>query len=439
MKRLALQQLAVWGGTTDRRPLLIRGARQVGKTWLVREYAKNYDHFIEVNLESDPEYIPLFRSSFGKPEDLCKAIALLSGKKIVAGKTLLFLDEIQQSKEALLSLRYFKEKMPELHVVAAGSLLEFAFSDFSFPVGRIEFMHLFPMNFQEYLLAKNRQDLVTAIAEADVKRPLSAAVHDRLIEEVSAYWLVGGLPDVLKTYIESSDLAQCQNQLQMLAATYREDFHKYASKTNIEYLRSLFQNIPRFLGQKFKYSKVDEGVRSRELSAALNLLCMAGLAYKVHHSSANGLPLDAQTNLKKFKVFFIDIGLCQRVLGLSLAEQFMKRKALLANQGGLAEQFVAQELLSYTPSNQNPALYYWQREHASATAEVDLITEHQSHVLPIEIKSQRGTGLKSMRLFLEEKALHVPRGLKISSLPFSKLDKIEHWPFYGLQKFSLLK
>ena len=436
MRRLALTQLKQWTTSTERYPLLIRGARQVGKTWLLREHGKDYAHFVEINLEADPEYIPLFKSYFGKPEQLVRAIELLSGKKIEVGTTLLFIDEIQQCKEALLSLRYFKEKLPKLHVAAAGSLLEFTFSDLSFPVGRIEFMHLFPMNFQEYLLAQDRQDLVNAISSADITRPLPQPVHELLLEEVATYSLLGGLPDVLKTYTETQDLQQCQSKQQILAATYREDFHKYASKTNIEYLRILFQGIPRLLGQKFKYSQIDESIRSRDLSAALNLLERAGLAYKAHHSSSNGLPLDAQINHKKFKVFFIDIGLCQRVLGLNLAELYTQRQKLLANRGALAEQFVAQELLSYTAVNQNPSLFYWQREQPSAKAEVDLVTERCSEVLPIEIKSGHGGSLKSMRLFLQEKSIHAPRGLKISSLPFSSMENIDHWPFYALQKIE---
>src|SRR3989338_7715315 len=192
MRRLALNFLQQWGKQNNRRPLLIRGARQVGKTWLVREYARSYPSFVEINLEALPETIPLFRDLYGKPQQLLSALSLLVGKKIQPGETLLFLDEIQGCKEALLGLRYFKENLPQQAVIAAGSLLEFSFQDLSYPVGRIEFLYIFPMNFEEFLLAQNREDLVQAISEATILNPLPPSIHESLIEEVSLYCLLGG-------------------------------------------------------------------------------------------------------------------------------------------------------------------------------------------------------------------------------------------------------
>ncbi len=416
--------------------MLIRGSRQVGKTWLVREHAQLYENFVEINLESHHEFIKLFRDSYGKTHDLLKAISLLSGKKIEVGKTLLFIDEIQESKEALLSLRYFKENLPQQHVIAAGSLLEFAFKDLPFPVGRIEFFHLFPMNFEEYLLATNRKDLVEAILASDSQKPFPEAVHEKLLDEVATYCLIGGMPGVLKTYLETGDLEQSQNIQQIHIASFREDFHKYASRANIEYLRMVFDATPRLLGQKFKYSNIDPGIKSRELSAALYLLEKAGLLYKAFHSSANGLPLGSQINPKKFKVFFLDVGLSHRVLGLTLSQLYLQRRELLANRGAIAEQFVAQQLLSFTPQNQSPQLYYWHRETKSAQAEIDLVTEYNSCVLPIEVKSHKSGGLKSMHLFLREKEKFVSKGLKISQQNYSKEGKIVSIPLYAMLKLQ---
>ena len=436
MKRLATDFLDKWRGGKDRRPLLIRGARQVGKTWLVREHGHTYPSFLEINLESEPEYLQLFRENFGKPQKLLPALSLLSGKKIRTGETLLFIDEIQESKEALLSLRYFKEELPDQHVIAAGSLLEFSFEELSFPVGRIEFFHLFPMNFEEFLLAERRDDLIGAILRTDEKNPLPDALHEKLLEEVTLYCLLGGLPEVLKTYVDSGDFQACQTVQQIHVATLREDFHKYASKANIEQLRLLFHGIPRLIGRKFKYSEIDPHIKSRELSSALGLLEKAGLIYKAPHSSARGLPLEAQINPKRFKVFFLDVGLSQRVLGTNLSQLFLEKKELLATRGALAEQFVAQELLSFTPQNQTPRLYYWHREAKSSEAEVDLLTEYDSHILPIEVKSGNKGALKSLHLFLNERGEEVPCGLKVSSANFSRHQKILSVPFYSLLKFG---
>ncbi len=442
MHRLALDSLDQWKHKKNHMPLLIRGARQVGKTWLVREHARSYANLVEINFDSHPEYLDLFKAFYGKPEELVKNIALLSGKIIRAGETLLFLDEIQASKEALLSLRYFKEELPGLHVIAAGSLLEFTFQDLSFPVGRIEFFHLFPMNFEEYLMAIGREDLVAAIVGMDETHPIAAPIHEKLLEEVALYCLLGGLPAVIKTYVESPPmdaLQECQEIQRNVMANFREDFHKYASKANVEYLKILFAGIPRLLGQKFKYSNVDPHIKSRELSAALRLLEQAGIIYKAYHTSANGVPLDSQIDPQKFKVFFLDIGLCQRVLGLPLSQLYLQKRELLSQRGPMAEQFVAQEFLSYTGKNDSPKLFYWHREAKASQAELDLVMQDQSHVLPIEVKSHLGKSSKSLSLFMQEKKIYIRNALRISTHPYSIRDRVLSLPLYGIMKWMGVK
>ncbi|MEK6542965.1 MAG: ATP-binding protein [Elusimicrobiota bacterium] len=438
MFRISLDYLAGWKTKKNRMPLLIRGARQVGKTWIVREHGRSYANFVEINLESHPEYISVFREAYGKPRELLNAISLLSGKKLEAGGTLLFIDEIQECKEALLSLRYLKENLGEQHVIAAGSLLEFTFKELSYPVGRIEFFHLFPMNFEEFLLASNRQELIHAIVSSSRNQPLLEAVHEKLLGEAALYCLIGGMPEAVKAYVDSGDLQNCQNIQQILAANFRDDFYKYASKANVEHLRVVFQGAPRLLGQKFKYSNVDANIKSRELSSALVLLEQAGLIFRVHHTSANGLPLASQIDPKKFKVFCLDIGLCYRLLWLNLSQLFLERRELLANRGAVAEQFVAQELISFTPPNQNPQLYYWHRETRSSQAEIDLLTEYQNDVLPIEVKSSGGGGLKSLRLFLAEKEKYVRMGVKVSTDNFGVKGDVISLPAYGLMRLRHL-
>ncbi|MBF0492178.1 MAG: ATP-binding protein [Deltaproteobacteria bacterium] len=432
MKRLALKFLGNWRIRPQRRPLLLRGARQVGKTWLVRAHAASYESFVEINLEKQAQFIPLFQKKFGDPQQLIRELSLLSGQKIEIGKTLLFIDEIQECKEALLSLRYFKEELSEQAVIAAGSLLEFIFSELSFPVGRIEFLHLFPLNFEEFLMALNREDLVETIKLQDVSRTLAEPLHELLLDYFTTYSLLGGLPEIVKCYAESKDLKLCQNIQQLLIASYREDFHKYAKKTQIQNLRLLFENVPRLLGQKFKYSEIDCELKSRDLSLALTLLEQAGLVYKVYHSSSNGVPLHAQIDPKKFKVFSLDIGLCHRLLGLELSQLYLEKKNLLARRGGIAEQIVAQELISYTPQNESPQLHYWHRETAASSAEMDFVIGKNGQVFPLEVKSQRARSSKSMGIFLEEKKIYANKGFIISKENFSFHDKVQKLPFYAL-------
>lgn len=432
MKRTALTYLNHWKEKSGRVPLLIRGARQVGKTWLVRELSRSFNSFMEINFESDLEFHQLFQESFGKPDELIKTISLISGKSIVPGETLLFLDEIQELKEAILSLRYFKEKLPNLHVIAAGSLLEFAIRELKFPVGRLDFLHIFPLNFEEYLYAFGREDILDAVSKANASNPIAPSLHEFILEQITTYILLGGMPEAIKEYRNTKDLRVAQDIQQRLVATFREDFYKYSKRTKVYLLRKTFESIPRLLGQKFKYCNVDRDHRSRELSSALELLVEAGLAYKVFHSSSRGVPLAAQRKESKFKVFLVDVGLAQRLLGLSLSKLFLERKMLLSNRGGIAEQFVAQEILSRTAYNDSPRLHYWHRELRSSKAEVDFVIELDGSIVPIEVKSGKGSRVKSLRIFKEDRDDYVNEAVKISSDNFSERDFIKNIPFYAI-------
>lgn len=433
MNRIALKQLQLWKTSSNRTPLLIRGARQVGKTWLVREAGKFFPSFVEINLEADPEYREPFKDFFGKPKELLSTLELMLGRKIVAGETLLFLDEIQYSKEALLALRYFKEKIPLLHVIACGSLLEFTIKELSFPVGRIDFFYLFPLSFEEYLLARQREDLAEAIDHADVGRPIPKAVHDLLLEEVGIYTLIGGMPEVVGAYVQTKDIDECAKIQQRLIGTFREDFYKYAARAKVENLRRVFEGIPRLLGQKFKYARIDPEMRPRETAPALQLLVEAGLVYKTFHTSAHGVPLGSQIRETKFKAFFLDVGLAIKLLGLNYAQLFLERKTLLSNRGAIAEQFVAQELLAHTPQNDQPQLYYWHREAKSSTAEVDFILAKGDLIIPIEVKSALGSKTKSLNLFVRERK-EIAYALKFSMENFSQKERLKTIPFYAVGK-----
>lgn len=434
MNRNILNFMKTWQTKPTRRPLLLRGARQVGKTWSVREHGKGYETFVELNLEERPDFSRPFKELFGQPDRLLEAIESLTGKR-VNGKSLLFIDEIQECPEALKSLRYFKEKMPELHVIAAGSLLEFSIRNQSFPVGRIEFAYLFPLSFQEYLEAQGRGDLIEKISKMSPNNPPDNTTHQVLVDFYTRYALLGGMPEVVKTQIDGGTMDDCKDVQQVIVGTYREDFFKYASRASVNHLRAILERAPSLLGQQFKYSHISREVRSRELSKALQLMEDAGLVYRVTHSSAEGTPLAAQENPKKFKIHFVDTGLCQRLLGVEIGRFGVStaEQNHLA-RGAIAEQLVAQELVTLTPPNQKPRLHYWHRESKSAKAEVDFIVEINNRIIPIEVKAGVGGSMKSLHIFMREKASYVDEGIKTSQGQWSCHDRVHSIPFYGLSQ-----
>jgi predicted AAA+ superfamily ATPase len=428
MQRLSLRNLEEWKGRARRKPLLLRGARQVGKTWLVREHAKTYKQFIEVNLEERHHLIPIFKEIYGNPQAIVKVLETEFNERIDLGSVLLFFDEVQICKESLLALRYFKEKLPQVHVIAAGSLLEFAISEMSFPVGRVDFMYLFPMNFEEFLLALRREDLVERISSLKEIRRIDDHSHEMLAKYLNEYFLVGGMPEVVSEYVNSQfSIVSAAAIKQNLISNIREDFYKYASRAKIEYVRKVFDSIPVNLGRKIKYANIDRESKSRDLLAAITLLRDAGIGYLVHHSSANGVPLSSECDLTKFKTYLHDVGLCVKMMNVG-KEHWQS----LVNKGDLAEQFVVQELLSYTREASFPELFYWHREAKSAAAEVDVVTSFNGKIVPIEVKSGSNLTSKSLGVFLNEKKA-VDAAYKFSPQKFRQVGKISVLPLYAIK------
>ncbi|HEY8269933.1 MAG TPA: AAA family ATPase, partial [Pseudobdellovibrionaceae bacterium] len=239
MYRTINNQLLNWKQSKKRKPLLLRGARQVGKTWVVRQLGQTFDSYVEVNLEKQPELDQLFKENFGKPKLLVKQLNLLLNVRIEPGKTLLFFDEIQENKNALISLRYFYEEMPNLHVIAAGSLIEFALKEISFPVGRIQFHYMFPLNFAEYLIALGRSDLLAEIQQLPSVK-ISDGVHEKINEELKTYLFIGGMPEVVQSYLDQRDMRLCSQIQNDLINNFRQDFNKYASRSRVPHLRLVF-------------------------------------------------------------------------------------------------------------------------------------------------------------------------------------------------------
>ncbi len=424
MKRLVYQRLKEWSKETERKPLILRGARQVGKSYAVQKLGESFDNFIEINFEFSQSFLPIFEEDLD-PQRIVQQISVLTKQKIVPGKTLLFFDEIQSCPRAITSLRYFYEKMPELHVIAAGSLLEFAHELVGIPVGRVQSLYVHPVTFFEYLAADGEELLLEQILKEE---KLSEVVHKKILKHVGIYLALGGMPEVLRSWIEYKDPLKCSEKHATLLDTYRQDFQKYAKKPSLKYLSLLFENIPRQLGEKFKFSKIGE-YRKRELEPALELLLTANIFNKVVHTSAQGIPIGAEANPERFKLLFIDVGLTQALLGLELSAWFIQPEAELVNKGKIVEAFVGQELLTYSELNKKSQLYYWQRDTRGSSAEIDYVIQKQQQILPIEVKSGKTMKLKSLHAFLKTHP-HSEYGIKISIDPYYKSDHVESFPLY---------
>ncbi len=428
MQRDIHRHLLAWRDGPRRKSLLVRGARQVGKTYSIREFGKGFDHFVEVNFEEHPRIKAFFEDAL-TPQKIVEQLSLYFGVRIIPGSTLLFFDEIQACPEAIHSLRFFYEKMPDLHLIAAGSLLEFALAEIpSLGVGRLDSLFMYPLTFLEYLEALDHSRWVSALQEANFSKGLHEVIHQKILEQLKVYLLIGGLPEVVKAYADGHDLLTCQKILDGLLLTYFDDFVKYKKNAPVDRLTEVFRAIAYQAGGKFKYSNISSE-RSSTYKTALDLLVKAGLAYQIFHSSASGLPLGAQVNPGQFKVAMFDVGILQRVLGLNLSEYVLADFKAIINKGALAEIFVGTELTASDHVHQRPELYYWHREARSSNAEIDYVISANSAVIPIEVKSGAKGTMKSLHIFLKEKGLK--KGLKLSELNFTIQEDIISVPIYA--------
>ncbi|MBI5300168.1 MAG: AAA family ATPase, partial [Deltaproteobacteria bacterium] len=385
--------------------MLLRGARQVGKTYSVRKLGRSFGTFLEINFEKDPRLVSFFEGSLS-PSEINQKLTAYSGVSLMPGKSLLFFDEIQACPNAIRALRFYHEEMPHLHVVAAGSMLEFALSEIpSFGVGRISNLFLYPLSFREFLWATGREELDQLIQNAGPDKPLDAILHYELLEKFRFYQVLGGMPAVIKNLVEGNDLLSCQKIINGIVTTLQDDFSKYKKRSPVTRLMEVFRSAAQQAGGKFQYSKVAQGEASHSYKVALELLVNAGLAYRVTHTSAGGIPLGAQTNPEKFKIILFDMGIHQRLLGLDLSLHVLKESIELISKGNLAELFVGLELMAYHDPGIRPQLFYWHREARASNAEIDYVIQRGHEILPIEVKAGVKGGMKSLFLFLEEKGI----------------------------------
>ncbi len=412
LKRSIDDALLAWKHGAEHKPLLVRGARQVGKSRAIRHLGESFKYYIEVNFEKRPELKELFISTRNVKE-LCAKLSLLYDTPIAAGDTLLFLDEIQTSPDALKSLWFFKEDYPELHVVAAGSLLEFALQDISsYGVGRIKSMFMYPMSFAEFMDATGHGQWKDVIKGADYKNPVFEILHNDIVQLYRTFILVGGMPASVVAWVSTGDFFACEEELSDIQTSFYDDFPKYSKNCDSRCLRNTLVSVVAQLGGKFTYSKVPGGYSAADIKKALLMLSDAGLIKPVYSTAANGLPLGAEINDKFTKYIYLDSGLLLRILDLDLGGADQIKESILAgtaadlvNKGDLTELVTGWEFVKASSPTIRRDLFYWENSSRGATSEVDYVVARKMKIVPVEVKSGTSGKMKSLRLFMEKKKI----------------------------------
>lgn len=435
MKRAAEQELMRWYHRSKRKPIVLRGARQVGKSTLVRQFAKETEVTLhEVNLERHPELAAAFATL--RTETILTELEAVVRAPIRAEGEILFLDEIQAVPEAIPALRYLAEDRPELPVVAAGSLLEFALAkhSFSMPVGRISYLHIQPMDFREYT-EEREPDLLRYLSADAVLSGIPAAAHGRLLRLLREYLAVGGMPEAVLAMSETGSAREASAVQSQILQTYRDDFAKYASERQLALLQSLFSGLPRWVGKKAKYVNFSREDLSRDVKAGLELLRKAKIFTAVRHADGNGTPMAAEENPAVWKPLFLDVGLMNKSDGLDAATVARMDSIRLVNEGALAEQFAGQHLLAMHGPSEEPSLHYWLREAKAGNAEVDYLIQRGGVIHPVEIKAGASGALRSLGQFIKEKGPRIAYRFDLN--PFSR-QMVRHDASSGIPPFELV-
>ncbi len=438
MRRILEQELQAWSQESKPKPLLLRGARQVGKSYLAENLAKSFEQSFVINFErkEHQKFIKLFQEF--NPKEILDYIQLNYNINLKAHKSLLFIDEIQICPEAITALRYFYEDLPGLHVIAAGSLLELVLSSskISVPVGRIDYLYVYPLNFLEFLEATKKKNFITYIQSLSLNGTSQFDIHDELLNELKKYILLGGMPAVINKFIDTKqDYAQAFIEQNSILETYRDDFKKYGSKAEQKYLKLVFDNIPIQLGNKFIFSRVDMDLKSRDLKNALTLLSEANIVRFIYHSSPEAYPLSAGMNSKFFKINFLDCGLANRIFNIA-APELAELKFFGTYSGKITEQFVGQELIACNSPRLRSDLFYWARESTTQAAEIDYLVNLANKNVPIEVKASHNGRLKSLHAIMSDYKIKV--GVKISASKLSWDGQILSIPLYAVSEVERL-
>lgn len=430
IKRNIDDDLLAWKNEKNRKVLLLRGARQIGKSSSVRKLAERFENLVEVNFELHTIPHTFFDSDL-IPQEICNKLSIYFKQPIIPNKTLLFFDEIQACPRAISALRFFYENYPELHLVAAGSLLEFALEELpSFGVGRISSVFMHPFSFSEFMIACGEELLWNEVCKSSPKKPMLSVFHEKVFDYYRKFLVLGGMPAVISEFVESRDILTCQKILNDLVNSLKSDFAKYKKKIPDLQILAAFESVIEQAGGKFKYSKV-EHFNSRQIKECVELLKKAGLIIPVIHSSANGIPLGAEIDFKKQKYILFDTGIFQRILDLELSDILFSNDFDIINKGFITEQMVGLEILKNSSILNQDHLYYWHKEDPKSSAEVDYIIQKGERIIPIEVKAGGSGKMQSMFEFLKIRP-KCEYGIRTALENFSSYDKIRVYPLYAI-------
>ena len=426
--------LVAWKKDATHKPLLLRGARQTGKTTAVRELARSFDHYVEINFEKHPELCSLFEGAYDV-NAICRKLEVIVRTPIVDGRTLVFFDEIQACPRAISALRYFYEDRQALHVVAAGSLLEFVFSEISdFGVGRIRNLFVYPFSFAEFATAIGLEPALEEARRATFETPTFDLVHEQLLSALKDFLVVGGMPAAVLRFVRTKNYLEVQEEQNDILTTLKADFGKYKKRIRPELVRQTLTSVIQQTGEKFTYTDSDLGLKYADSKMCSDLLCLARLVHRVESCHGNGVPLGGDVNVKRNKLLFFDTGLYLREAQLDLAAWIADSAAMFVNRGKLAEMFVGLELKKAGSPLEDNGLYYWHREAKSANAEVDYLVQHRNGIVPIEVKAGKKGAMKSLAMLMQEKGL--PLGVRTSQENLSRMGDVVIIPLYLIGEFA---
>ena len=430
MYRIAIEKLWKWKDSKRRKPLIIEGARQVGKTWLMKEFGKQaYENTVYINFDSNSRMAALFASDLDT-DRLIMGLELFAGHKIDADNTLLIVDEVQEVPRALASLKYFYENAPQYHIVCAGSLLGIALHQgTSFPVGKVDFLKLYPLSFEEFLMAIGQERFAALLRSHEYL--MITSFKQLYIDALKQYFFVGGMPEAVQFFAENKDFAEVREIQKRILTAYEQDFSKHAPNDIVPKLRMLWNSIPSQLSKenkKFFYGLVREGARAKEYENALMWLCDCGLVHKISRVNTSGIPLKAYEDLKAFKLFLVDVGLLGCMAGLSCRTLLDGNDLFVEFKGALTEQYVCQQLKTAEALE----IYYYTNDRG--TCEVDFILDTGEKIVPVEVKAETNLKAKSIKTFWEKFSPEI--AVRTSMSDYKKEDWLLNLPLYAIEQIT---
>ncbi len=430
MYRIAIEKLYKWKSSAHRKPLIIEGARQVGKTWLMKEFGKKaYEDTVYINFDSNSRMSGLFASDLDT-DRLIMGLEIYAGRKINPDSTLLIFDEIQEVPRALASLKYFYENAPQYHIICAGSLLGIALHEgTSFPVGKVDFLKLYPLSFSEFLMAVGKDSFAELLKKRDYQ--MITSFKETYIDALKHYYFIGGMPEAVQNFAENKDFNEVRAIQKRILAAYEQDFSKHAPNEIVPKIRMLWNSIPSQLAKenkKFIYGLVREGGRAREYETAIMWLCDCGLVYKVNRISNAGIPLKAYEDLKAFKLFAVDVGLLGCMTGLRQRTILNGDDLFVEFKGALTEQYVSQQLKTL----EDLGIYYYTNDRG--TCEIDFVVETNEKIVPLEVKAETNLKAKSLKIYRER--FNPELSVRTSMADYKKENWLLNLPLYAIENIA---